>query len=90
MRSERADLFAGVHENRQDVRQVVFALRVVIVDFSERTEEFLHVEAVNTGVDFLDFFLEVVSVFFLDDFFKRAVGIANDSAVACSVGHFCG
>ena len=89
-RSEYADFIARVFKNRQHVRQIVFALRIVVGNLIKRVEEFLYVEAVNTRVDFRNLFLNVGGVFFLDDFLKRAVGIANDSAVTGGVGHLSG
>ena len=65
-------------------------MRVVVGYAFECAEKFLHVETVNTGVDFANFFDFGVGVFVLNDLQEISVVVMDNSAVAGGVGHFGG
>ena len=51
-RGEGADNLAGIDEHADDIGQVILALGVVVRHVMKHLPQELHVEAVNTGVDF--------------------------------------
>src|SRR6185437_1548227 len=65
-----------------DVRQIVFTLIVLRLDFAQGVKQRLGFKTVDAGIDLADLALFFRGVALLDDFSKMAIGVANDAPVA--------
>src|SRR5882762_1403181 len=76
------DQFAIRQKYLGNIRQIVLTLLVARVDSFERGKQFAAVEAVDTGVDLLDFLLLKRGILLLYYPSEKIIIIANNPAVA--------
>ena len=81
-------LFTSVQDQFQTVCQIVFTLRIVVIQFTQRVLQVFAVEDIDACVDFIDESFHIGSIFMLYDAHKGTCVITHDSAVACGVCHF--
>ena len=84
---QRVDFPAGRRDDLDNIRQIIFALGIVVVQLAQRIGQHLMAEDVGPRVDFGDAFLFGGGVFFLHNAAHTAVLAAHNAAVTGGVGH---
>ena len=86
---ERNHMMSGANEDCHHVGQIVLAVLIVGANLARVFPEKRGVEAEDTGVDFANGALLGCAVFLFHDFAQVTGSIANHTAIAGGVGHFC-